>query len=330
MNPCGLGEFALGEHKSGEQNSCLCIIPTKGAPAPHDSNSLQFNNERMKLNYAEQTFRAVLAGVVGCALACPLSGQAAVANVSVGDDFFSPSSTTINVNDQILWTWTGNISHSTTSNTGLWDSGLKGHGFTFSNTFSASGSYPYHCTLHPFMTGTIIVQGANVPPSVAITSPTDAATFAAPWTGTIRAAVSDTDGTVSKVDFFAGATLLGTVANPQANTSFTVTNLAAGHYTLTAVATDSGGAATTSAGVGVTVVTPVAIYLSSPQRVSPSAFQFSYSANPGLTYVVLRSEALASLAPISTNTATSSTVSFLDNNATGAVSFYGVHLMPNP
>ena len=57
-----------------------------------------------------------------------------------------------------------------------------------------------------------------MPPSVAITSPTNGATFAAPWTGTIHATVSDPDGTVSKVDFFAGATRLGTVTNPPAST----------------------------------------------------------------------------------------------------------------
>ena len=271
-----------------------------------------------------------LYGLAVWALARPLSGHAAIANVSVGDFFFSPTSSTINVNDQIKWTWTGNISHSTTSNTGLWDSGLHGNTFTFSRTFSTAGSFPYHCTLHASMTGTITVQGANVPPSVAITSPTNGATFAAPWSGTIRAAVSDSDGTVSKVDFFAGATRLGTVANPSTTPTFTATNLTAGNYTLTAVATDNGGASTTSSNVLVMVVAPVPIVLSSPKRVSPSAFEFSYSANPGLSYVVFRSGALPNLTAISTNTATSNTVNFVDESASDAVNFYGVHLVPNP
>jgi hypothetical protein len=164
---------------------------------------------------------------------------------------------------------------------------------------------------------------------MAITTPTNGATFAAPWTGTIQSTASDSDGTVNKVDYFAGATLLGTVTNPPANPSFTVTNLLAGNYTLTAVATDNGGA-TNSASVAITVVTPVAIVLSSPQRVSATAFQFNYSANPGLNYVVLRSGALPSFSPINTNMATSSTVNFLDNSATGPLNFYRVRLVPNP
>jgi hypothetical protein len=109
-----------------------------------------------------------------------------------------------------------------------------------------------------------------------------------------------------------------------------VTNLAAGSYTLKAVATDNAGATNTSAGVTISVVTPVAIVLSSPKRLSASAFQFSYSANPGLRYLVQRSGALPGFSPISTNTANTNKVNFLDNSATGAVNFYDVHLVPNP
>jgi plastocyanin len=274
-----------------------------------------------------------LYALAGWALACPLSGQAAVANVSVGDDFFNPSTSTINVNDQVKWTWIGSISHSSTSNAGLWDSGVHGNGFTYSRTFTTAGNFPYHCTIHSFQTGSVTVQAANVPPSVAITSPTNEATFAAPWTGKIQATVSDPDDTVSKVDFFAGTNRLGTVTNPPAGPSLTVltvSNLAAGNYTLKAVATDSRGASTTVSNVLIKVVTPVPIVLSSLKRVSASAFQFDYSADQGLSYVVLRSGTLPGLTAINTNTATTNTVNFLDNSATGAVNFYRVHLLPNP
>jgi hypothetical protein len=179
-------------------------------------------------------------------------------------------------------------------------------------------------------TFTVTAQSANVPPSVAITAPTNGATFAAPWSGEILVTVSDSDATVNKVDFFASGTLLGTVTNPPANTSFAVTNLAAGNYTLTAVATDSFGLTNTPVGAGINVVTPVAIVLSSAQRLSATSFQFNYTANTGLSYIVLRSNGLPGLSPISTNTATSSTVNFLDNSATGALNFYRVQLVPNP
>jgi plastocyanin len=276
--------------------------------------------------------RPALAWLAFGAVACPLAGLAATANVSVQDFQFVPSSTTINVNDRVTWTWAGAAPHNTTSNTGLWTSPSQTSG-SFSHSFTSSGNFPYKCTIHPLsMNASVTVQGAaNVPPVVHITSPTNGATFAAPWTGTIHATASDPDGTVSKVQYFAGATLLGTVSNPAStNTSFTVTNLAAGNYTLTAAATDNNGASTTSVGVAIKVVAPGMITLSSPKRLSATTFQFDYDAVVGLNYEVLRGGDLAALTSISTNTATTNLVTFTDSNATGAVNFYGVHLVPNP
>ncbi len=271
-----------------------------------------------------------LCGLAGWALTCPLSGLAATANVSIGDDFFSPTSTTINVNDRVIWTWNGSgfIPHTTTSDTLLWDSSPAKTSGTFTNTFGSAGSFPYHCAVHPLtMKASITVQAVNVPPTVAITNPPDGKVLSAPATIIVAASASSSAGSVTNVQFFQGTTSLGNVTSSPY--SVVVNNLGAGDYTFSAVATDNGGLSATNA-IVVHVVTPVAIVLSSPQQVSPNAFQFSYSANPGLSYVVLRSGALPSFSPISTNTATGSTENFLDNSATGAVNFYRVGLMPNP
>jgi len=302
---------------------------------PRDNTKRQQSDTKlMKVKDLPKHFgRVSFYGLAAWALAYPLSAQATNTNVNVSDASntlaYVPDAVTINVNDQVTWIWVGTEQHSATSDTGVWNSGVLMKPATFSFKFTSPGSYPYFCVIHGF-TGSVTVKAANVPPSVAITAPTNGATFSAPWTGNIQATVSDSDATVSKVDFFAGATRLGTVTNPTANTSFTVTNLAAGAYTLTALAADSLGATNTSPGVGITVMAPVPIILSLPKRVSASAFQFSYSANPGLSYVVLRSGALPGLTPIGTNTATSNTLNFLDTSATGTMNFYGVHLLPNP
>ena len=101
--------------------------------------------------------------------------------------------------------------HSTTSS-GLWDSGLHTNGYSFSHTFPTAGSFPYICTLHSVsMKGTVTVVGvANLPPTVAITGPKQGATLVAPWSGTVDGTDADSDGTVTRVDFYAGATLLAT------------------------------------------------------------------------------------------------------------------------
>lgn len=256
--------------------------------------------------------------------------MAAISTVTVGDNFFSPSSVTINVNDKVRWTWTGFVPHSSTSNTGLWDSGIVGNGSVFTNTFGAAGTFAYHCSVHPLMTGGITVRAANVPPTVSITSPGTGVTVAAPWSGSIHANASDNDGSVRKVDFFAGQTLLGTVSNPPASIVFSVPSLAAGSYNLKAVATDNGGATNTSALVAISVVTPAPIDITAPVWTSPGAFRFSYSATPGLSYIIQKSSNLSGWISLSTNTAVGAQVSFTDPSAGDPLSFYSVTLAPNP
>jgi plastocyanin len=259
--------------------------------------------------------------------------QATTNNVNVGDDFFSPQTVTINVNDSVQWTWIGTLGHNTTGpgTPALWASATQSSG-SFTHQFGSAGSFAYVCTIHVAfgMHGTVNVQAADVPPTVSLTSPTNGAIFAAPWTGSIQGSDSDSDGTVTQVVLFAGATKVGTVGNPPASFNFGVTNLAAGNYTLSAVATDNGGATNTSAGIAIQVLTPVPILLSSPQRTSPTSFQFLYTATPGLSYVVKRSGELPNFIPIHTNRASSSPVTFLDSQATGGLNFYSVTLVPNP
>ena len=48
--------------------------------------------------------------------------------------------------------------HTTTSDAGLWDSGLLRGGDTYSRTFEEAGRFPYHCIPHPFMQATVVVE----------------------------------------------------------------------------------------------------------------------------------------------------------------------------
>ncbi len=264
---------------------------------------------------------------------CLSAGGAITTNVSVASFSFTPSTVSIHVGDTVQWNWISGT-HTSTSvppppGTGTWDSGAKSGG-SFSVIFSSGGNFPYNCTIHPaFMSGSVsVAAAANQPPSVSITNPTSGATFAAPWTGTISASASDSDGSVTDVQFFRGTTSIGnatTVPYKQ-----TVTNLSAGSYAFTAVATDNGGASTTSSVVNVSVVAPVDILLSAPRRLIANQFRFTYTANPGLSYVVQSGTALTSLATIMTNVAVSSSVNFTDVAATASQSFYRVVRLANP
>ncbi len=113
---------------------------------------------------------------------------------------------------------------------------------------------------------------ANALPAVSLTAPANGATYAAPASLTIGATATDSDGSISKVAFYQGGTLLGEdFTSPY---SYTWNNAAAGQYTLTARATDNAGGSTASVAVTVTVTAaapaPVNLALNRPVSVSSS------------------------------------------------------------
>jgi phosphatidylserine/phosphatidylglycerophosphate/cardiolipin synthase-like enzyme len=129
----------------------------------------------------------------------------------------------------------------------------------------------------------------NSPPTVSLTSPANGATFTAPATINLAATASDADGTVAKVDFFSGTTLLNT--DTSAPYTFTWSNVPAGSYTLRAVATDNGNASTESAAVTVTVQSAGGGGTSTPFTGTPVALPGTFQAEdfdnggPGVAYL---------------------------------------------
>lgn len=70
---------------------------------------------------------------------------------------FNPASLTVSVGDTVIWLNTDSTSHTVTSDTGAFDSGFLTPGDRWSYTFTQAGTYAYHCTPHPIMTGAIVV-----------------------------------------------------------------------------------------------------------------------------------------------------------------------------
>ncbi|MGB7746222.1 MAG: Ig-like domain-containing protein [Verrucomicrobiia bacterium] len=285
------------------------------------------------MNVIQNLFKVTLLSAEVAIFGCSLSGFAATANVLIGSGgfVFTPATTNIAVNDRVIWTWAGN-NHSTTSDTnGLWDSLVNNSPHSFTNTFTSAGTFPYHCTIHVNlgMKGTIIVAAANLPPTVSITNPASGTVFAAPANVTIQAAAADGEGTVTNVQFLVGANVVTNKAT--APFSAVTNNLAAGSYTLFAIASDNSGATATNA-VTISVVTPVTVLLGATQPVPPTMFRFSYTANTGLSYIVQRSTNLASpnWTTLVTNLAGNGSINFTDQNATFNPGFYRVGRMPNP
>ena len=123
------------------------------------------------------------------------------------------------------------------------------------------------------------------PPTVALTSPSANLVFAFVGPGAIMlaATAADSDGSVSKVEFYQGTTLIGTATD--APYAVTWSNPPAGSYSLTAKATDNRGATTTSAAVPITVIANSAptVSLTSPtpnqSLTAPATLQLAATAS---------------------------------------------------
>jgi plastocyanin len=78
--------------------------------------------------------------------------------VEIKNFSFSPASLTVKVGDKVTWTNSDSAGHSATADDNSFDTGVLEQGQSGSATFSKPGTYTYHCSVHPNMTATIIVQ----------------------------------------------------------------------------------------------------------------------------------------------------------------------------
>jgi predicted lipoprotein with Yx(FWY)xxD motif/plastocyanin len=99
--------------------------------------------------------------LVGVAALAPQTTSAQTSQVSIVDFNFQPGTVTVPVGTTITWTNHGQTGHTTTSDSGAWDSSTLQPGQTFQFTFNQPGTFTYHCKIHPFMTGSITVQQAS-------------------------------------------------------------------------------------------------------------------------------------------------------------------------
>jgi plastocyanin len=275
--------------------------------------------------------------IAGFSLLCARPVRAA--NHVVQMYFFKPPSTfyvyipatlTVAKGDTVTWTNADQFvySHTTTSGaspptpSGLWDSGTLNNAQTYTldtSSFNA-GTYPYFCKIDyntsPAMVGTLIITNPpNVAPTVSITNPIAGAKFLAPANITLKTSASDTDGSVTNVQFFSGATSMGNVTAAPFN--FTTNNLGAGNYSFTAKAFDNLGATTTSVAVNIFVQTNATI--TSSALLPGGSFQFTLNGIAGQTYAIEASSNLLDWSALFTNVAPADVFNVTDATSTNAL-----------
>jgi chitinase len=97
-----------------------------------------------------------------------------------------------------------------------------------------------------------------VAPFISLSAPADGARFRVPAAVTLTASANDPDGSIARVDFYEGSTLLGSAT--QAPYSVTLNSVPAGSHTYFAQALDDGGIATRSSSVTIVVATTPSMY----------------------------------------------------------------------
>ncbi len=92
---------------------------------------------------------------------------------------FTANTITVPAGTTVNWTNATDAPHTVTSDAGAFGSGLLNQNQTFRFSFASPGTYNYHCTVHPYMHGSIVVTSAPAAPAPAPAAPTVVAPAAA-------------------------------------------------------------------------------------------------------------------------------------------------------
>jgi plastocyanin len=82
----------------------------------------------------------------------------AAAEVKIDNFSFGPATLTVPVGTTVTWTNRDDIPHTVVSTDGVFKSKVLDTDEKFSFTFSKAGTYSYFCSIHPKMTGKVVVQ----------------------------------------------------------------------------------------------------------------------------------------------------------------------------
>ncbi|MBV8579807.1 MAG: cupredoxin family copper-binding protein [Candidatus Eremiobacteraeota bacterium] len=81
--------------------------------------------------------------------------------VHIRDDKFQPASITVKAGEKVTFINDDDDAHTATADDGSWDSEGLNQGQKWVHAFTKSGTIKYHCTVHPFMHGTLVVKVAK-------------------------------------------------------------------------------------------------------------------------------------------------------------------------
>ena len=105
---------------------------------------------------------ALVVAVFAAATALPAAAvHAAGTEVKIDNFAFAPQRVVVKADTTVTWINDDDIPHTIASSTKLFKSNALDTEDKFSFTFTTPGAYEYFCSLHPHMTGTIVVEAAT-------------------------------------------------------------------------------------------------------------------------------------------------------------------------
>ena len=119
---------------------------------------------RIMTKIAINIYAVTALAVAVLAASAPLpaaSARAADMDVKIDNFTFAPQRLAVKAGTTVTWINDDDIPHTVASSTKLFKSNALDTNDKFSFTFTTPGAYEYFCSLHPHMTGAIVVEAAT-------------------------------------------------------------------------------------------------------------------------------------------------------------------------
>jgi plastocyanin len=169
MMPLAFLETAQPEAPSDQSPTAGLVVDLPfGALSKHPVQASRSTLERNATMTGKHVWVASLAAVVITAIALLLTGSpnatandqpsSANAEIQIENFSFGPQTVTVPVGATVTWTNRDDTPHTVVSTDGVFKSKVRDTDEKFSYTFTTAGAYPYYCSVHPKMTGQIIVR----------------------------------------------------------------------------------------------------------------------------------------------------------------------------
>jgi hypothetical protein len=137
----------------------------------------------------------------------------------------TPKTVNINQDDSVTWTNNDTINHQVVANNGTYASPILGPGKSWTHPFHNGGTFRYHDSLHPSLTGSVVVKGA--PPQISLVASAPVVKYGSPVTLSGAVSTKKAGVTVTLVQLPFGQTTKQVIATLQTTTngafSYTVT-----------------------------------------------------------------------------------------------------------